>query len=174
SQRLTTVSDHARENDLVKYEFQNEINVTDLGLRLADVRKYDLKSERTRFSGHFAEDSIATEEEKAFLRSDRRVELNAFTAPQFIEWVESKLTQHLGRKRWIPDDGVLQDAYRRALAVAMINKAIEEATETALERAKSAKVPKGLRRQLERVIKDSPQAWDKALYEIAEEVEQKA
>jgi hypothetical protein len=53
SQRLTTVSDHARENDLVKYEFQNEINVTDLGLRLADVQKYNLKSERTKFTGRY-------------------------------------------------------------------------------------------------------------------------
>jgi hypothetical protein len=96
--------------------------------------------------------------------------LNAFTAPQFIEWVETKLTQHLGSKRWMPNDDVLADAYRRALAVATINKAIEEATETAVEQARSAKVPKGLRQQLQRALKDSPQeAWDKALYEMVAE-----
>jgi hypothetical protein len=46
SQRLTTVSEVARKKNLVTYHFKNKINVTDLGLRLADVRKYDLAEER--------------------------------------------------------------------------------------------------------------------------------
>ena len=101
-QRLTTVSDHARDNDLVKYEFQNEINVTDLGLRLADIEKYHLKSEKVRFKGGFPMDTIATKEEQAFLQSGRRVELNAFTAPQFIEWLVGGLTKHgLGTRRFL-------------------------------------------------------------------------
>jgi hypothetical protein len=132
SQRLTTISDHAIENDLVKYEFENEIKVSDRGLRLMDVEKYGLKSERVRFKGHFPSDSIATAEEQAFLRSHRRVELNAFTAPQFIEWVESKLRQHL-KGRLIPDDAVLADAYRRVLAIGRINQAIEKARNDAIE-----------------------------------------
>ena len=75
AQRFTTISDYARENDLVKYEFQNEINVTDLGLRLTDVEEYGLKSERCRFRGDFPWDTIATPEEQAFLRqSPRRAE----------------------------------------------------------------------------------------------------
>ncbi len=101
SQRLTTVSDHARDNDLVKYEFLNEINVTDLGLRLEDVEHYGLRSEKVRFKGNFASDSIATAKEQEFLRSRRRVELNAFTAPQFIEWIERKL--HRARARQTAD-----------------------------------------------------------------------
>src|SRR5262249_23772914 len=63
AQCLTKVSDYARENDLVKYEFQNEINVTDLGLRLDDVHAYDLLSERFKYRGLPA-DSIATDEER--------------------------------------------------------------------------------------------------------------
>src|SRR5262249_31386906 len=46
AQCLTKVSQYARDNDLVKYEFRNDINVIDLGLRLKDVQKYNLKSER--------------------------------------------------------------------------------------------------------------------------------
>jgi hypothetical protein len=165
-QRLTTVSDRAREQDLVKYEFENEINVTDIGLRMADVNKYALQSERCTFRGHFAEDSSATAEERAFLRSNRRVELNAFTAPQFIEWLEGKLTKHLG-KPLIPADEVLADAYRRALAVATINRAVEGARGEAMERARSAEVPVGLRKQLRRALRDGQGAWDRALYDLA-------
>lgn len=169
SQRLTTVSDYALENDLVKYDFKNEIDVTDLGLRLADVRKYDLKSEGCTFKGHFPADSIATPEEQAFLRSHRRVELNAFTAPQFIEWLETGLTQNGLGERLLPDDDVIERAYRRALAVSRVNKAIEDAREEATEKAEAAKVPKSLRQRLKKALKDSPEAWDKVLYDMARE-----
>lgn len=166
SQRLTTVSDWAEDNDRVTYRFENEINVTDLGLRLADVEKYSLQSETVRFQGHFASDSIATPEEKAFLRSNRRVELNAFTSPQFIEWLESKLAKHLPR-RLIPDDEILADAYRRALAIAGINAAIEGIARTMIDEASAATIPKTLRRQLQSAMKGSTKAWDKALYALA-------
>jgi Topoisomerase 6 subunit A/Spo11, Toprim domain len=159
SQRLTTVSEHALDNDLVKYEFQNEIDVTDLGLRLADVEKYGLKSERVRFKGGFAPDSIATEAEKRFLRSDRRVELNAFTAPDFIQWIENGLRKGLAKRglkrRLIPDDDILEAAYRRALVVATINRAIEEARADAVAKAEAARVPKSLRRQLHKALANS-------------------
>jgi hypothetical protein len=167
AQRLTTVSDYALENDLVKYEFQNEINVTDLGLRLTDVQEYGLKSERCRFRGDFPLDTIATPEEQAFLRSDRRVELNAFTAPQFIEWLERKLMHYLGQGRFIPVDAILEDAYRRDLAVAQINEAIEASRTAAIQTASTAAIPESLRRQLEQAVSESPMAWDKALYGIA-------
>jgi hypothetical protein len=141
----------------------------DLGLRLTDVQKYNLKSERCRFKGYFSSDTIATPEEQDFLRSDRRVELNAFTAPQFIEWLEAKLTHHLGGERLIPaDDEVLENAYRRALALATINKANEGARNSGIDMAKAAKIPRTLRRQLEKALADSPHAWDRQLYEIAE------
>jgi hypothetical protein len=74
--------------------------------------------------------------------SPKRI-VGGFTSPQLVNCLESKLTKHLG-KRLIPDDTILADAYRRALAVATINQAIEETLETAIELAKSAKVPKGL------------------------------
>jgi hypothetical protein len=168
-QRLTTVSDYARFNDLVKYEFENEINVTDLGLRLTDVEKYDLKSERCRFKGDFPSDTIATAEEQAFLRSNRRVELNAFTAPQFIEWLETKLTKHLP-ERLIPGDDILADAFRRAFAIAKINGAIAEVRDDAIAEAKEIKIPKDLRKRLTKALKDSFGAWDHELYEIAREI----
>jgi hypothetical protein len=167
SQRLTRVSDWAEDNDRVTYRFKNQINVTDLGLKLTDVQEYGLADEQCDFNGHFARDSICTDDEKGFLRSGRRVELNAFTSPQFVEWLENKLTEQGLGKRLIPDDDVLADAYRRALAVAETNIAIEQASETAIENAESAKVPKTLRRMLKKQMKGSMEAWDTALYAIA-------
>ncbi len=168
SQRLTTVSDWAEDCDRVTYRFQNEVNVTDLGLRLPDARRYGLKGEACKFHGRFAADSICTEEEKAYLRSGRRIELNEFTAPQFVEWLVSKLTEHLPQ-RLIPSDDVLEDAYRRALAVARINKAIEDVRDQAIEDARQAPIPPTLRRKLQKTMKDNP--WDVALYHLAAEEE---
>ncbi len=166
SQRLTRVSEWAEANDRVAYEFQNEINVTDLGLRLEDVEEYELADEQCEFKGYFASDSICTDAEKEFLLSGRRVELNAFTSPQFIECLESKLTEHLHGERLIPDEEVLEDAYRRALAVAELNHAIAGIRETAIENAKAAIVPKTLRRQLKKMMNNSPEAWDRSLYDM--------
>jgi hypothetical protein len=174
SQRLTTVSYHAIINDLVKYEFQNKIKVLDLGLRLADVEEYGLKSETVRFKGGFARDSIATRAEQDFLRSNRRVELNAFTAPQFIEWIEHKLTWGLKQfrlgKRLIPDDKVLENAYRRALVNASINMLFEELRDQLIEDAKAAKLPKSLRKRVQAALKDpEAPAWDEIIYDLAKE-----
>jgi hypothetical protein len=159
--RLTTVADWARENDRVTYEFKNEIEVFDLGLTLKDALKYNLQNERFRFCGHFQDDTYATEEEQKFLKSGRRIELNAFTSPQFVEWLEFNLSQYL--KKFVPTDDVLEDAYRRAIAVALINAKIEEAREAAIAVALRIKIPKGLREKLQQA--DVP--WDKALYELA-------
>jgi hypothetical protein len=150
----------------VTYQFENRINVTDLGLRLSDVEKYELSSETVGFKGYFAADSIATPEEQEFLKSHRRVELNAFTSPQFVEWLEGKLTEHGLGKRLIPDDTILADAYRRATAIARINAAIEGIAEDAIEEARTATVPKTLRRQLQQAMEESPGAWDQSLYRL--------
>jgi hypothetical protein len=168
SQRLTTVSDWAMINDRVTYEFRNQIDVHDLGLRLADIEDYSLEesAEACEFNGGFAADSIATEEEQEFLRSGQRVELNAMTSPQLVQWLETKLATHLPR-RLIPRDDVFAQAYRRALAAAKINRVLEKVIEKAVEHTQNAELPKSLRRRLEKALKDSPEAWDEALYRLA-------
>jgi hypothetical protein len=167
SQRLTAVSQWAEDNDRVVYQFRNRIHVIDLGLRLTDVEEYELEGESCEFSGGFAPDSIATPEEQEFLRSGQRVELNEFTSPQFIEWLEASLAEHLPG-RLIPGDEVLAAAYRRALATAEVNRAIAKTRQRAIRNADSATIPESLRRQVEKALKKSPtEAWDEALYEIA-------
>lgn len=170
SERLTSVSDWAEENDRVTYRFRNEIDVTDFGLRLDDVKRYGLTGEVCQFKGHFGSGSIATKEEQVYLRSGRRVELNELTAPQFLGWLEGKLAEHLP-DRLVPDDDVLEDAYRRALAVAEINGAIGKIRSRAIKRSQAAKLPASLRERLEGALKGSAHAWDRVLYELVEEGE---
>jgi hypothetical protein len=168
-QCLTAVSDAARERDLVVYEFEHEIDCRDLGLRLEDVEGHRLPPERCRFKGSFGLDTTATKEEQAYLRRGQRVELNAFTAPQFIAWLEGKIREHL-RGRLVPADGVLAAAYRRAWVLTRVNRAMAAARGTAIQEAQQAAVPKGLRRKLQQAMKANPdKAWDVALYEIVKE-----
>jgi hypothetical protein len=177
AQRLTTVSSAAEERDSVAYRFKNQIDVHDLGLRLADAQKYNLPSEYFKFKGTFAADSSCTEAEKEYLRSNRRVELNAFTSPQFVEWIEAKLAEHLPR-RLVPSDDVLHSAYRRAIALTSLNRSIEEARHVATAKAKAAEIPAGLRKQLiaelerEGTASRSPRSWDNVLYQIAAEAKE--
>lgn len=169
AQRLTQVSAWAEAYDRITYDFENEINVHDLGLRLADVEDYDLEDETCDFKGHFARDSICTDEEKQFLQSGRRVELNAFSSPDFIAWLTSKLDEHLS-ERLIPNADVLEDAFRRALVVCQINHAANAAYDAAVRVAEQATVPEALQDELKLAMSESDDntAWDAALYRLVE------
>jgi hypothetical protein len=162
---LTTVSEWAETNDRVRYRFENEINVIDLGLRLEDVREYNLASEECVFNGAEYWD-LADEDEIAFFRSGRRVELNAFTSPQFIEFLEAKLAEHLPA-RLIPSDDVLEQAYRRGLMIADVNTTIEQVKAAAEARATGAVVPHDLQETLAAKLARDGRPWDQVVYELA-------
>ena len=89
---------------------------------VARAESRGLESESVRFKGGFGLDSIATPEEREFLRGNQRVELNAFTSADFIKWIESKLDEH-GIQKVIPDDETLELAFRRAFQGLVIGKA---------------------------------------------------
>jgi len=169
AQTLTSVSWAAEEADRVRYEFKNDIEFVDLGLRLTDVEQWDLEMESVHFKGDFGFDTTATPEEQQFLRGNQRVELNAFTSPDFIRWIESKLKEQ-GIKKVIPDDGTLERAYRRAYQVAAVNRVQDSIAETAARKAKAAELPKSLRERVQKGLDDAPKRpWDEVLAEIAEE-----
>ena len=168
AQRLTSVSDWAREQDRITYEFQHTIVWQDLGLKLDDAERFDLAEEQVTFKGRFAPDSICTDAEKAFLRSGRRIELNAFTSPQFIEWLEQMLAAAGIQEGWIPpDDELLTRAYRRAMVVNRLQAILDEERDKAVRQAESAPV-EGLREQLRQRAKRHPErSWDQHLSELA-------
>ena len=64
---------------------------------------------------------------------------------------------------------VLAAAFRRALAIAKINGVIREARDEAIEKARATKLPKNLRQQIARKLKEKDSAaWDQVLYDLAE------
>lgn len=169
AQNLTSVSQAAVDTHRVRYEFTNDINVIDLGVRLADVEEWHLESEDVGFKGDFGPDTIATPEEQEFLRGNQRVELNAFTSADFIAFIEGKLKKH-GIKKVIPADDVLESAYRRAYQIALINEKVSTFVKEAADKAEATKIPTGagIRRNIAWLLKADPtQAWDEALAGIA-------
>jgi DNA topoisomerase VI subunit B len=171
---------HTLRTDSPRYRFRSKPKVIDLGLRLGDVQEWGLLQlaevvdyrnakkdprERLRAAG-------ATEEECRFLVNERgsggwsgqRVELNAYTSPRFIEFIEHKFNQ-LGVAKVVPSGAALESAYRCAHAMAQIQDAIDEATAEAAN-GRTPVMPRGLRSKLAKAIKDTDKSWDEALSEI--------
>jgi hypothetical protein len=79
--------------DSRRYRFKNRVSVIDIGLRLDDVESLSLQSEPVKVSGNWDARAAtlaehgATRAEIRFLH-ERRVELNAMTAPVFVAFLE--------------------------------------------------------------------------------------
>lgn len=102
-----------------RYTFQNKLPVVDIGLRLKDVAAMGLESELVSVSGDWKKRVVtlrrhrATVDEIEFLKN-KRVELNAMTSSQMIEFIESKLAEH-GVEKVIPGQDVLEKHARHLL-----------------------------------------------------------
>ena len=166
--------------DTKRYQFERPPEIIDLGLRLPDVEQYALASEpvvypegsdpteNLRFNG-------ATEDEIRFLvgelHSDncyhgRRVELNQFTSDQMIEWLEAKLRAH-GVSKVIPDVGILEQSWRRAVELHELEEQLKKAAPEAQRAARARRVPVDLHERIAQILKDDPAlAWDEALYRL--------
>lgn len=166
SQNLTRVSDAAQEGERVTYHFQNEINAFDLGLRLRDIEEYELEHETCTFKGYFPPDTICTPEEQEFLKSGRRVELNAFTSPQLIKWLETRLSERLSQSFVPNSDETLDRAYRRAVCIQRINSAIETARKSAIRESEAVDIPGDLKAQVREIVEHEGIPWDKAIYRL--------
>jgi hypothetical protein len=98
-----------------------------------------------------------------------RVELNAFTSDQMIEWLEAKLEQHQIRKM-IPDPAVLEDAYRRATQLHYLNSELRKIKQTAQDKANTVTVPDDLAEQSKTGLDADPHgSWDGVLADLAAE-----
>ena len=90
--------------DSRRYTFENDLDdvIVDIGLRLEDIEEMGLEAETVEVKNHEArretlERHGATDEEIEFLAPEdededcRRVELNAMTSRQLVDFVEGKL-----------------------------------------------------------------------------------
>lgn len=157
------------ERDTRRYTFSNDINVIDLGLRLDDVLNYDLEAEDFHLKSDPTENLLAngaTDDEIEFLKSGKRVELNAFTSNDLVKWIESKL-EELRIRKLIPAKPVIEQGYRRTLADRIIKEKMPAVIAAANERADAAELPSELERRVADYLKENrPQPWDSALAAI--------
>ncbi|MBF0230729.1 MAG: DUF2399 domain-containing protein [Desulfamplus sp.] len=107
-----------------QYQFTNNVEVIDIGLRGEDIEGLEKEivyySKKLKDPKQMAIKAGATKEEAAILVQYRdyhksqwcgeRVELNAMTSDQFIDFIEMKLQQH-GVKKVVPDHEILEKYY---------------------------------------------------------------
>ena len=139
-------------------------SVIDLGFRLDDIQ--GLQSEPVTPKGNIEwrlREAGATREEIEFLRS-KRVELNAMTSEEFVNWLEAKLTK-IGVKKYVPDEVYLGEAYKRAL---YLTRLVEKEKELREEFEKSEIViPDDLETNVYDALSENPEnSWDKAIWNI--------
>jgi hypothetical protein len=153
--------------DSERYIFKNNVPIVDLGLRLEDVE--DLESEPTDVNIEAHRDTLeehgATEEEIAFL-ANQRVELNAMTARELVDFVEEKLEEH-GVTKLIPEAAVIEKHARRLLERAMTETLLVVHLDQLARQAAEAALPDSLIDLVRDKLNDEPQlSWDEAVADI--------
>jgi DNA topoisomerase VI subunit B len=174
--------------DSEDYQFNSDVNIVDLGFRLEDIE--GLEREPVVYSGRphkkNPKESIirsgATPEEADILvqggRPNRwtgeRVELNAMTSRQLVDFIEAKLTAH-GVEKVVPDNDTLVDTYKKIQAA----KAKSEALDNIMARympeiqkelskydAPDIAAPDNLPGMIRDMISGTGETWEDALYEV--------
>lgn len=150
-------------------------NVVEIGLRLEDVEAMALEDEPFQHSqeknpGEYLLECGATPDEIDMLVQrrgngyiGRRVEINAMTSEQLIEFIERKLEDH-GVQKVVPDENIMHEAFKRAAFA----KAIQEKIEELEDEIDEAEVPDDLADSVEDYLEDNPKStWDYAVWHIA-------
>jgi hypothetical protein len=174
------------QRDTWRYKLRHRIQVIELSLSLTDVENIltDVENMGLQFEyQHHPKGNKATmivnlakngasEDEIDFmfadfdrLRSTRRVELNAMTSPQFIAFIERKLTK-IGIKKIVPDQDKLADAYRLFahghVAEPIVRRELERLIGAAVQ------VPDDIESQVREYLAQHPaDHWDEAVRQIA-------
>ena len=93
---------------------------------------------------------------------DQRVQLNAMTSRQLVDFVENKLQQH-GITKVIPDEQTLADTYRLFVKSNQLSEVFDEAKEN-LENETSIKVPDDLATKVGAKLQEQPEiTWHRAV-----------
>jgi hypothetical protein len=162
--------------DSRRYTFARDLSdvIVDIGLRLEDVELLGLESETVVVEDPDAKrDTLrrhgATEAEIAFLipldedEACRRVELNAMTSRQLVDFIETALEAN-GCEKVVPEAEVLAAHARHRLETKLSDALLAEHAEKIAAQAAAVELPADLDEQIEAVLKAEPSlSWDQAL-----------
>ena len=150
------------QNDTRRYRFASAPEIVDFGLHYSDVGglpsepSYSTISDERLAKAGLGEDAIN------FLR-DRRVELNALTSRQLVDFVEAKLKQH-GVRKVVPDAETLARTYQLFAASDRLSEAFDEMKEKLDHDYESKTVPDDLEAKVTAMVAEHPEmTWHRAL-----------
>ena len=154
-----------------RYQFENQIDLVDIGLRLTDIEELGLEFEPVETSGDWdkradtLEEHGATAEEIRLLRHSR-VELNAMASDVFIEFLERKLAEY-GVCKVVPPDDVM-GPMRVTSSPSTEQPALETVRAKAEADAAAIELPADLRAQVVALLAREPAIpWDLAVANLA-------
>jgi hypothetical protein len=115
------------ENDTRRYSYSSPPNVIDLGLQYGDISGLPSEPNNSNISDERLAQAGLGQGAIDFLRS-QRVELNAMTSRQLVDFVENKLKQH-GISKVIPGGQMLARTYQLFAASNRLSEAFDEMKE---------------------------------------------
>jgi hypothetical protein len=158
-----------------RYTFQNKVPIVDIGLRLGDVERLSLQSEPVNnppgdwdARAKTLQKHGALPDEIEYLRT-LRVELNAMTAPVFIEFLETKFAEN-GVSKVVPDTRTVERHARRIIEQVHASSAMRKTLLKIHKMAESIALPENLVGRIRDALQRSPGIpWDKAVAGIVRE-----
>jgi hypothetical protein len=150
-------------NDTRRFSYTSPPTVIDLGLRFEDIDGLPSEPNNSTISDERLSQAGLAPDAIDFLRT-QRVELNAMTSRQLVDFVEAKLKQHSIRKV-IPDRETLTSTYRMFAASDRLFEAFQELQEKLENKdQETINVPDDLEAQIKTKIKESPDiTWHRAV-----------
>jgi hypothetical protein len=153
------------QRDTRRYQFSSDIEVVDLGLRLADIARLEREpAAATRVNAdilrsQLAENGAADSEIDILL--NERVELNAMTSDALIEMIERKL-QEYGLEKVLPENDLLAETYRAFHYSQELRKKFEKIKDEF--KAAEIEFPTTLKEQVRAVLDEHDDLrWDDAV-----------
>jgi hypothetical protein len=151
------------ENDTRRYSYMSAPNVIDLGLHYDDINGLPSEPSNSNISDERLSRAGLGQAAIDFLRS-QRVELNALTSRQLIDFVENKLRQR-GIRKVIPSDETLARTYQMFAASDRMSEAFDELKQKLKDESEEPiKVPEDLVAKVKNKLRENSDiTWHRAL-----------
>jgi hypothetical protein len=151
------------QSDTRRYRFRGAPQIIDLGLRYGDIDGLPSEPSYSTISAERLAQAGLSQAEIDFL-SSQRVELNAMSARQLVDFVEDKLKQH-GISKVIPAAKTLKSAYEMFAASDRLSEAFEELKEKLEdESVEPIKVPEDLEARVKNKLQENSDiTWHRAV-----------
>jgi hypothetical protein len=151
-----------------RYRYRGAPTVIDLGLHYDDIGGFVAEPNNSNISDQRLREAGLDEAAVDFLRTER-VELNAMTSRQFVNFVEAKLKQHQIRKV-IPDRETLSDTYKMFVASDRLRETFDNMKDRLEADSEVAvSVPDDLESMVREQLDGRPEiTWHRAVWSIVD------